>query len=113
MQNTGKAPVCELYSSLKSLLHSPSNTTPHTSMFAVTKYLNRSSLKGGVYFDLTFQGIQSIMVGKTRPATDAVRSTAVGQGLYIWPLMHKHGFPRQQLGAPRTDAPKMKVKTVW
>lgn len=53
------------------------------------------------------------MAGKTRPAIDAVRSTAADQDLCIWALMHKHGFPRQQLGAPRTDAPVMKVETAW
>ena len=46
MQNTGKVPVCELYSPLKSLLHGPPDITSHTSIFAVNQISEKKQLKG-------------------------------------------------------------------
>lgn len=49
MQNTGKVPVCELDSPLKSLLHGPSDTTSRTSIFAVNQISEKKQLKGGKF----------------------------------------------------------------
>lgn len=49
MQNTGKVPVCELDSPLKSLLHGPSDTTSRTSIFTVNQISEKKQLKGGKF----------------------------------------------------------------